>query len=102
MFHHAYLHSIVPVIMDTSHYHHIRRRHGWIYNYLYLTLQSVPITTKVVSSNPAHGEDVVNTTLCDQVCQWLAADLWFFPGISVSSSNKTDSHDIAEKLLSWH
>ena len=71
MFHHAYLHSIVPVIMDTSHYHHIRRRHGWIYNYLYLTLQSVPtcITTKVVSSNPAHGEDAVNTTLCDKVCQ---------------------------------
>ena len=36
--------------------HHIRRRHGWIYNYLYLTVQSVPITTKVVSLNPAHGE----------------------------------------------
>jgi hypothetical protein len=27
------------------------------------------ITTKVVSSNPAHGEDVVDTTLCDKVCQ---------------------------------
>ena len=24
------------------------------------------ITTKVVSSNPAHGEDVVDTTLCDK------------------------------------
>jgi hypothetical protein len=34
MFHHAYHHSIVPVIMDTSH-HHIRGCHCWIYNYLY-------------------------------------------------------------------
>ena len=33
MFHHAYHHSIVPVIMDTSH-HHIRDHHCWIYNYL--------------------------------------------------------------------
>ena len=49
----SYHHSIVPVIMDTSH-HHIRGSRDLIYNYL--TLQSVPITTKVVSSNPAHGE----------------------------------------------
>ena len=27
---------------------------GWIYNYLYM--QSVPIITNIVSSNPAHGE----------------------------------------------
>ena len=33
MFHHAYHHSIVPVIMDTSH--HIRDHYCWIYNYLY-------------------------------------------------------------------
>jgi hypothetical protein len=30
------------------------------------------------------------TTLCDKVCQW------FFPGPPVSSTNKTDSHDITE------
>jgi len=35
-------------------------------------------------------------TLCDQVCQWLATDQWFSP---VSSTNKTDIHDIAEILL---
>ena len=95
MFHHTII--VLPLLLWI---HHIRRRHGWIYNYL--TVQSVPITTKVVSSKPAHGEDVVETTLCDKVCQLLAAGLWFSPGISVSSSNKTDSHDIAEKLLSWH
>ena len=38
-------------------------------------------------------------SLCDKVCQWLAADRWFSPGTPVSSTNKTDSHDIAEILL---
>jgi len=36
-----------------------------IYN---LPVQSVPITTKVVSSNNVHGE-VLDTILCDKVCQ---------------------------------
>ena len=39
---------------------------------------------------------VVDTTLCDKDCQWLATGLWFFP---VSSTNKTDCHDITEILL---
>ena len=33
------------------------------------------------------------------VCQWLAADQWFSPGTTVSSTNKTDHHNIAEILL---
>ena len=33
---------------------------------LQLHVQSVPITTKVVSSNPVHGEVY---SLCDKVCQ---------------------------------
>jgi hypothetical protein len=37
------------------------------------------------------------TTLCDKVCQWLATGQWFSPGPPVSSTNKTDRHDI--KLL---
>ena len=39
------------------------------------------------------------TTLCDKVCQWLAAGQWFSPGPPVSSINKTDLHDITEILL---
>jgi hypothetical protein len=42
---------------------------------------------------------VLDTTLCDKVCQWLAAYRWFSPGTSVSSTNKTDRHDITEILL---
>ena len=41
----------------------------------------------------------LNTTLCDQVCQWLATGLWFSPGPPISSTYKTDRHDITEILL---
>jgi hypothetical protein len=39
------------------------------------------------------------TTLCDKVCQWLATGRWFSLGPPVSSTNKTDHHDITEILL---
>ena len=42
---------------------------------------------------------VLDTTLYDKVCQWLAAGRWFSPGTTVSSTNKTDCPDIAEILL---
>ena len=41
--------------------------------------------------------DVRHTTLCDS--QWLSTDQWFSPGTLVSSTNKTDRHDITEILL---
>ena len=37
--------------------------------------------------------DVLDTTLCDNVCQWLVAGQCFSP---VSSTNKTDHHDKTE------
>jgi len=60
---------------------------------------SVPITTNVVRLNPFLGE-VHDTTLCDnKVCQGLATGQWFSPGTPVSSTNKTDRHDITEILF---
>jgi hypothetical protein len=44
-------------------------------------------------------QGVLDTTLCDKVYQWLATGLWFSPGIPVSSTNKTDRHDITGILL---
>jgi len=38
---------------------------------------------------------VLDTTLCDKVCQRLATGRWFCPGTLVSSTNKTDRHDKA-------
>jgi hypothetical protein len=37
--------------------------------------------------------------LCDNVCQCLSTGRWFSPGLPVSSTNKTDHHDITEILL---
>ena len=41
-----------------------------------------------------HGNDlpVFDTTLCDQVCQWLESVQWFSPDTPdpVSSTNKTE------------
>ena len=42
---------------------------------------------------------VLDRTLCNKVCQWLATGRWFSLGTPVSSTNKTDHHDIAEILL---
>jgi len=39
------------------------------------------------------------TALCDKVCQWFATGRWFPPRPAVSSTNKTDRHDITEILL---
>ena len=53
----------------------------------------VPITTNVGSSKP-RKRGVLDTAMCDKICQLLATGRWFSPGTSVSSTNKTDRHDI--------
>jgi len=45
------------------------------------------------------GRGVLDTTLCDKVCQRPDASRWFSPCTPVSSINKTDGHDIIEILL---
>ena len=42
---------------------------------------------------------VLDTTLCYKDCQRLATGRWFSLGTSVSSTNKTDGHNITEILL---
>jgi hypothetical protein len=39
------------------------------------------------------------TTLCDKVCQWLATGRWYSSDPPVSSTNKTDRHDLTEIVL---
>jgi hypothetical protein len=60
---------------------------------LQLPVQSMPITTKVGNSNTAHGE-VYSIQL--YVIKFVSG---FLPGTQVSSTNKTDHHDITEILL---
>ena len=68
---------------------------SWIYNYLCNQCLS-PIKLWVWTRS---WRGVLDTTLCDEVCQWLATGWWFSLGTSVSSTNKTDRHDITEILL---
>ena len=63
-------------------------------------MQSVPIYHHWrCMFEPRSWRGVLDTTLCDQVCQWLPTDRWFSPGTPVSTTNKTDLRDITEILL---
>ena len=44
-------------------------------------------------------QDLLDTTLSDKICQWLAVGRWFSPGTPVSSTIITDRHDITKLLL---
>jgi hypothetical protein len=67
---------------------------------LQLPMQSVPITTKVVSSSPAHGEVLsIKHYVKKFVSDLRQAGRWFSPGTPVSSTNKTSHHDITEIRL---
>ena len=46
----------------------------------FVPVQLVPITNKVVNSKSCSWRGLLNTTLCDKVCQLLATDQWFSPG----------------------
>ena len=48
---------------------------------------------------PRSWRGVLDTILCDNVCQWLAAGQWFSPSTHVSSTNKSDRLNITEILL---
>ena len=54
---------------------------------------------EVVSSNPVHGEVYSIQHYVINFSQWLVTGRWFSSGTPVSSTNKTDSHDITEILL---
>jgi hypothetical protein len=69
-------------------------------SYIYMFSPNImPITTKVVSSNPVYGEVCSIQHYAIKVCQRLATGRCFFPCTPVTSANKTDRHDITEILL---
>ena len=49
--------------------------------------------------DPRSWSGVLDTTLCDKVCQRLSADRWISPSTPVSPTNKTDRHDITDIQL---
>jgi hypothetical protein len=72
---------------------HGRDRMVVFYNYLWnLCLSSLMLRVRISIRARC-------TTLCDKVCQWLVRARWFSSGPLVSSTNKTDCHNITELLL---
>jgi hypothetical protein len=67
---------------------------SWIYNYICNQCLSPLMWVRILLRR-----GVLDTTLCDQVCQFLMTGQWFSQGITVSSTNKTDCQDISEILL---
>jgi hypothetical protein len=61
-------------------------------------MQSVAITTQLWVRIPL-WRGVLDITLCDKVCEWLATGRGFSLGTPVSSTNKTDRHNITDILL---
>jgi len=66
---------------------------------LQLPIQSLHIITHVVGSNPANGEVYSIQHYVIKVFRNLRQIGHFSPGTPVSSTNKSDRHDITELLL---
>ena len=61
-------------------------------------MQSLPLTTNIVSSNLVHGEVylIQHYVIKFARTEWLATGRWFSP---VSSNNETDCYNITKILL---
>ena len=85
---------MIPLFCIKKNYERLPWSYGsWIYNYICNQCLSPPMLWVRISIRARF------TTLCDKVCQWLATGRWLSPGLPVSSTNKTDRHDITEILL---
>jgi hypothetical protein len=65
---------------------------SWIYNYICHQCLSPLMLWVRISIRP-------RCATIFKVCQWLATGRWFSPGTPVSSTKRTDRHDITEILL---
>jgi hypothetical protein len=72
---------------------------GDLITYLGVTDNNPPWGILLIYSLHSSWRCVLDTTLCDIVCQWLAIGRWFSLGTPISSTYKTDRHDITEILL---
>ena len=64
---------------------------SWIYYYLSNQfLSHITLSDRIL---------LIDTALCDKVCRWVAAGLWFSPCSPLSSTNKTDRDEILLKVV---
>jgi hypothetical protein len=69
--------------------------------YIFIQIVMVNNSTKrtITSQVGSSWRGVLDTTLCNKVCQWLATGRWFSPHTPVSSTNTTCLHDIADHTI---
>ena len=67
-----------------------------LYIDLQLPMQSIPITSNIVSLYPDHGEVYSKQHYVIKFVRDLRQDSGFFRVLLFPSSNKTDCHDITE------
>ena len=72
---------------------------NYIYVFIYNTVGYLYHFTVLSRCEFESHSGILDTALCDEVCQWFAAGLWISLGTLVSFTNKTDCHDITEILL---
>jgi hypothetical protein len=101
---HSIYNKCVFILYDTVKFYDFKVQRGpswsWSYDsliYNYLCNQCLSPLTLWVWFPLWRG--VLDTTLCDIVCQWLTTGQCFLPGTAVSSTNETDHHNVAEILL---
>jgi len=87
--------TVVPKYTQIYNYWPVYKSCKYIY---YKICYEKKIWTKMVN-NSTNISKTNDTTLCDKVCHWLPTGQWFSPSTPVSSTNKTDRHNITEILL---
>jgi len=71
----------------------------WTHSSILIPIDNCHYDVFINNIEPCSWRGVLYTTLCDKVCQLLATGRWFSSGTPVSSTNKTNCHDITEILL---
>ena len=83
---------------NNSDYHKKKKSYSWFYQH-YIYNRQLKCKRNTTTVRISLRRDVLDTTLCDKVCQWLAPGRWFSLGTPVPSTNKTNYPDITEILL---
>jgi hypothetical protein len=68
------------------------------YHYLMTAVNTYFCSSSCEFESPS-WQLVLDTTLCDKVCQWLTTGRWFSPGNLISSTNIENWHHYVTEIL---
>ena len=90
--------TVVPKYTRIYNYWPVYKSCKYIY---YKICCEKKIWTKMVYNSipPISTKQTIQHYVCDKVCHWLPTGQWFTPSTPISSTSKTDCHNITEILL---